>query len=224
MPALPDAFALGLAIAGLLVAAVSAMALRETWALYRGAPSRRLRELRADQVLVPPVLEKQAGELEGLGYEAIGLVGLDLPGQRSPGIERVLVSTDRTVQAEVVAPRDQPMVALLSLLRDGFVVETHYPERVRLVRDIVDLGGTQDSLQAAVELHDRRTAEHVQRHGAARRFETLNDVLAFDVDYRRRIGPTVLAGPTRKATSASFTGVAVGAAIAIAAVTSWQAP
>jgi hypothetical protein len=200
---------------------MSAMALRETWALYRGAPSRRLRELRADQVLIPPALETQARELEGLGYEAIGVVGLDLPGQRSPGIERVLVSNDRTVQAEVVAPRDEPMVALLSLLRDGFVVETHYPERVRLVREIVDLGGTRDSLQAAVELHDRRTAESIQRHGPARRFETLNDVLAFDVDYRRRIGPTVLAGPTRKAMIASLIGLAIGGAIAIAAVASW---
>jgi hypothetical protein len=199
---------------GLVIAGVSVRNIWQTWVIYRGAATRRLRELPSGSVRISPTIEVQAAELEALGYAPLAVFGADLPGQQNPVIDRVLVSDDRTVQVDVVAARQKPMVALLSRFADGFVVETHYPERVRLVRDAIELGGTRESLRAAIDLHATRSQAATALHGPPDRFESVADVLAFDAEYRERLSSVVLLARTRRAIAALVVNMAVGLLLA----------
>lgn len=183
--------------------------------IYRGAPRRRLTELSESTARLAPSVEGAAGDLERLGFDRLAVLGIVLPGSREPIAERVLLSGDRTISAEIVAPTRKAFVSLTSRLSDGFIVETHFPEYVRLVRPVVDLSGTQESLPAALADHRRRVAGHRIAHGEPDRHETVADVLALDAQYRTTVAPTVLWIPTRRALLINLLGVAIGLFLAV---------
>jgi hypothetical protein len=85
---------------------------------------------------------------------------------------------------------------------------------------VVDLGGTRESIAAAVASHRSRVASAVGRHGSVSRFASVGQVLAFDAEYRQRICPTVLWVPTRRALMQGVLVVVLGILLAAWAVMS----
>lgn len=218
MPGSPsDLASLGFAAAGVAITIAALVGLVRTVQLYRGAPRRRLIELAESTARLAPSIELAAIDLERLGFVRLGVLGLDLPGRREPVAERVLLSEDRAISAEIVAPTRKAFVSLTTRLADGFIVETHFPEYVRLVRPVVDLGGTQESLAAAIADHRRRVEAHRATHGEPARHATIADILALDAEYRTTVAPAVLWIPTRRALLVNLLGVAVGLLLAVPA-------
>jgi hypothetical protein len=221
-----DLASFAFAAAGVAIAVAALVSLVRTLQIYRGAPLRRLTELSEADARLGPSVEHAAVDLERLGFRRIAVLGLLLPGKREPVAERVLLSDDGTTSAEIVAPTKKAFVSLTSRLADGFIVETHFPEYVRLVRPIVDLSGTQESLVAALADHRRRVAEHRARHGEPGRQATVADILALDAEYRTTVAPAVLWIPTRRAIVVNVLGVAIGLVLAVPPIAAllWPPP
>lgn len=215
---LADLAPLGFAAAGVAITVAALVSLVRTMQIYRGAPGRGLTELAEWTGRLAPSTEEAAVDLERLGFRRIAVLGLVLPGKREPVAERVLLSEDGTISAEIVAPTRKAFVSLTSRLADGFIVETHFPEYVRLVRPIVDLGGTQESLTAALADHRARVAAHRTRHGEPERHATVADILALDAEYRTAVAPAVLWIPTRRALLINVLGAAIGLLLAVPAI------
>ena len=155
--------------------------------IARGARARRPYGATGRAGLLAPQLGQWHDELRALGFERLGEVGIDLPGESKPHYSWILVDDTRTVEVELVGDeRIPPLAGFVSTFGDGGAVQTMFPHGESIRRDDFVSVVERDSLAAAVDLHRREVETFSARHGRPFPVNTMVEHLRHDATFRER--------------------------------------
>lgn len=196
--------AVGVIVVALAVFSVAHLA--AVMSVYRGAATRRPRNVSDERRQPAAQLARLLGELTLLGFRRFGEVELTLPdtstlgpllGRKASQTVWLLLDSTETALAEVVEPG--VMLSLETWLSDDTVIQTTYP-----LGEDIDVAGLRASVvrssPADAYEHHRRMVDARSAGAAPVGVHSMGEYLRHDASYRQRFArrflrPALLRGP-----------------------------
>ncbi len=156
--------------------------------IYLGTVNRVTRDVSHEQRPYPSEERRIPNELEALGFERVGELAVDLPGQKD-ATEWVFKNPAETIVAEVIYFSGKPaleMVNFASWFAGERVVETSYPVGDDILTDDYRSACNHESVQETLRTHFVEMAKFQHRYGVPIRFNSIADMMPYDVIYRQK--------------------------------------
>jgi hypothetical protein len=127
-----------------------------------------------DNLAIPKNLTNQAKEIESLGLALLGTI--QWPNRRRVITEWVYRDEAKTTLVLLFDCKSYPNLAFVSRYRSGLELEIVYDDwAIRIDEAYLILRSVKSSITVAHQFHQQMFYELSEKHGAAQRFETLED-------------------------------------------------
>jgi hypothetical protein len=133
----------------------------------------------------PPETDDTFLTLEAIGFKQLGQIAIHDPTfSPQPKIRWILVNADKTVIAELAVQASITTIRFRSVYQDDMLIETCYPIGDHIVRPYHRSRRVLRNLETAWHKHQQAMTELTAVHGSAFQFNSMPDVLDFEVMYR----------------------------------------
>jgi hypothetical protein len=173
MVALIAAFVFGaLSLLGLYILVMNARAY-----LYF-ADNRSIQDFSQQGHTIPDNVMTTWIDLQGLGFQRLGELGVEVKERDRWIVEWVLVNQDQTITAEVVVALDKRTSVLFgTLFENGAMVETSLASRTSIQTPTYRLTGGSSNIAESLATH-QHAVDEFSHHGPPKKITTMSDMLA----------------------------------------------
>lgn len=171
----------------LIVAASLVPASQAMLQIYLGIKSRRLEDATDWAPAPPPQVSRLMERLAASGFRTIGVRSASLLGNRRRFDWDVLGPSTTTYISLLPAPAVTGDVLMVchTAFADGTFVATYFPTGVSSAGERLLASSTDESPEAAIELHRQAVADFATRHGSPLENHSMADLLQRDATYRQ---------------------------------------
>jgi hypothetical protein len=183
--------ALGLCVLSLVLLVRLGPSAVRSWQIYAGTGQRHQEDAGARAPAAPPGIQDRTAILAESGYRQIGVTRLELPGGER--FAWIVAAADAESYAILAGGLEGfPFTGIYSAWSDGTWLGTMHPRGEPIDRGGLQIRIVPTSLDQAVEQHLAGLARLRVVHGDPRPVRTLADMLALDLDYRKRFAGSAL--------------------------------
>jgi hypothetical protein len=188
---IPSLLALGLCVLAVVLLARSGPVALGSWRIYAGTGRRHQEDAGLRAPVMPPGVQDRMAILAESGYHEIGVTRLELPdGERFAWILAAGDAESYIILAGGLS--GVPLTGIYSAWADGTWLGTMHPRGTPIDRGGLHIRIVPTSLGLAVTEHLAGLARIRAVHADPRPVRTLADMLALDLDYRKRFAGTAI--------------------------------